>query len=1279
METVLETTVLSKVKDIFVTTLKLASGKLDVDAGFDTLGIDSIIAMDLMRNLSERLGISLNPAHFTSVKTVRELAEYIDTHLLPKDGPHIAAPAAPVIASAAVTPSAAIAPAAVLTATANGASAAKPAPSPKRPQGSRGQEAPARKPIASRPAAKPLSKAGPASLQALAGFIGRKYDIDLGSRSFGSLDEIAEAMVTEHTDALLDHYGIGEAEAKKAGTVPGESDAETGSAHPRKFPDVAIVGMACRFPDAPNPQRFWNNLMGRKNSMREIPSTRWNWEEFYKNPANPRNTVSKWAALIEDVDCFDPAFFRIQPEEARLMDPQERLILQETYNAFLDAGLNPAKLRGSRTGAFIGYEYSEYEQFLRENRNRLGFPLPYTSSSPSYYLANRLSFVFDLRGPSESINMTCASSALAVARAYASLLDGESDLAVAGGVSLNLFSDDYAVLSRLGVLSPDGTCGVFDDSANGYTRGEGVGVVVLKRLEDARKDNNRIYGVIKACHQSHKGNANFISEIRHESITSMLEDCYGKAAIAPETIRYIEVDGYATKWGDSFEFEGIKNAFRGLGGRGKTCALGSLKGNIGHLEPASGIAALIKLALSLHKKKFPATISHRKASSFLDIGNPSHPLFLQERAQDFETLRDAQGNPIRVGLNSFADTGVNLHILLEEYRPASPVEKEMSIGPQLILLSARNRERLAAYARELITCLSDSDGSQPLAEWAYTLQVGRETMEERLALIASTPEELMEKLEAAAKALEQGAPALENLGFYYGDENARKNVLAQVISGEILARQIEISLLQGQWKTLALLWVSGVTIPWERVWEGKAMRPLPLPGYPFARQRHWIDLDVPASKVPASPLRGPRLQADIPAAPNAAAAEARAADWEFQWGAAGGESLEPALKIELFLRQEIGSRLGKGIDDVDIDANFLELGLDSLAIGDFLAKTNQLLRINVSPSAVFKYPQVRGFSSYLTSAYPENVAALAVAKGGSLSPRDATSVPVAPPAARAGAADVLVPMQSVGVGVPIFAVPGVDGSVLSLQQLSLALGDKQPFYGLEGIGLDGNMPAPSSLEENAEINLAAMAGIVDLAKGPLILLGYSSGGALAFEMARRLLERGGEVSALWLLDGLCPTHAKGDFLESVVEICHVAMGRIGKTLALTASELQQVPEGERCSFLYASMTGQGFELPREQFAATYQTLFANERNYLAYAPSKLPRKLSVTLLKATRGFKDVPADYGWNAFLAEPLRVLEIEADHFSIIDKEPSQEVAKRIQGLARNGAPKKPYIKSR
>ena len=219
---------------------------------------------------------------------------------------------------------------------------------------------------------------------------------------------------------------------------------------------------------------------------------------------------------------------------------------------------------------------------------------------------------------------------MAINRAYYSLLNGESELAIAGAVSLNLFADDYIATSQYGVLSPDGTNGVFDDDANGFTRGEGVAAIVLKRLEDAERDGNTIYGIVRSSHQNYRGAARNISEVKHDAITSVLTECYEKAGVALESISYIEVDGYASKWADSFEYEGIKNAFVNSPLKEKHCALGSLKGNIGNTESVSGVANVIKLALSLHHKKFPATISKKKINTFIDIDNAAHPLYIAD-------------------------------------------------------------------------------------------------------------------------------------------------------------------------------------------------------------------------------------------------------------------------------------------------------------------------------------------------------------------------------------------------------------------------------------------------------------------------------------------------------------------------------------------------------------------------------------------------------------------------------------------------------------------------
>ena len=357
------------------------------------------------------------------------------------------------------------------------------------------------------------------------------------------------------------------------------------------------------------------------------------------------------------------------------------------------------------------------------------------------------------------VNASCASSALAIHRACQSLAQGECDVAICGGVSLNLFEGDYAAIARYGLLSPDGSCGVFDDAANGFTRSEGVGLLVLTRLDDAERDNRRIFAKVVATHQNNRGHASFISEIKHEAITQVISECYEKHAIAPDSVRYIEVHGYATKWGDSFEFEGIKNAFDASATGEKRCALGSIKGYIGHTEPASGVASAMKVALSLYHKQFPATITKKTLNTFIDIESRAHPLYIADRPLPFDELRRGD-EPIRAGVNSFSDSGVNVHLLFEEYRPGHGVARAEHSGRQLFVFSGRTRESLQeslALTRESLqeslafysSRLRTQEPTPALEDMAYTMQLATVPMEHRLAIVAASHKELIEALARA--------------------------------------------------------------------------------------------------------------------------------------------------------------------------------------------------------------------------------------------------------------------------------------------------------------------------------------------------------------------------------------------------------------------------------------------------------------------------------------------------------------------------------------------------
>ena len=724
MNTARRTDVLSEIRHTVESMLKMTSGQLDVDARFDTFGVDSIAAMQLISRLSKTYQITLTPAQFTSLSTVRELAEHISGEL--------------------------------------GTASVEPVVAPV----SRGE-----------------------SFAGLLQLIKQRYSVDLTRRRFATTEEIVEVLVDEHFDVLTRHFDLA-AELRGGLAV----------AAPAASTDVAIVGMSCRFADAPGLREFWDNLMQGRCSIREIPTSRWDWRSHYSESIEPRRTISRWGALLEDIDCFDASFFAIPPREAALMDPQERLLFQEVYRALQDAGIKVSNLAGSNTGVFVGYEYAEHEQYLRKHRGVFEGAPYYGSSSSAYYLAHRLSYSFDLRGPSEAINVNCASSAVQINRAYYSLLDGESDLAVAAGVSLNLFVDDYIAESQYGLLSPDGTCAVFDDRANGYTRGEGVGVVVLKRLADAERDHDTIYGIIKSCHQNNRGRASSLSAIRHELLTDVLKECYRKAAIDPESVRYIEVDGYSTKWGDSFEFEGLRNVFDSPAPR-KHCALGSLKGNIGHLEPASGIASFIKVALSLHHGVFPPTITGKVVSEFIDIENSAHPLYIAAEPIPFQELRQDSPTPVRAGVNSFSDSGCNVHILLEEYTGSRPKSAGAPPVTGLCILSAKDRLRLQESVQQLVVFLSSPECTEPLENVLDTLQMGREEMGARLALTVSSGDELLEKLQWVAVTGLNEPRLLEQRGIYcHGAGPGHSNSLAGLVSDEVIQSLIDQGNRSGQWK-----------------------------------------------------------------------------------------------------------------------------------------------------------------------------------------------------------------------------------------------------------------------------------------------------------------------------------------------------------------------------------------------------------------------------------------------------------------------------------------------
>jgi 3-oxoacyl-(acyl-carrier-protein) synthase/acyl carrier protein len=956
--------VLAEVRQSVEATLRMQANQLDVDADLEGFGVDSIIIMELMAKLSRQFGVSLTPAQFMQLKTLRDLADYIGRSGQPPvvSSTLAAGPAPKSVDGHVPTVMVMELPGDRL---ARQAALANATPEP----AMRSIREPARR-LQQRDS---LSRESTARLRE---HIAGKYGIDLERLEYASLDAIVDELLAAHHHVFVPPAQTTE-EAGVAISVTRPSESGIRQQDPARLSeDIAIVGMSCRFPDATGLQAYWNNLMSGRSSIREVPESRWKWQQHYSESVQPGKTVSRWGAFIEDVDCFDATLFGIAAQDAQRMDPQERLLCEEVYEAFRDAGIDVGRLSGSNTGVFIGYEYAEYEQLLRSRPHRSADTPAFSSSSPAYYLANRLSFAFDFTGPSEAINVNCASSAVAINRAHGSLATGESDVAVAAGVCLNLFAGDYVAASQYRLLSPNGTCAVFDDNANGFTRGEGVGVLVLKRLTDARRDNNRIYGVIKACSQNNRGRAASLSDIKHEAITDVLSRCYRKAALQPSDISYIEVDGYCTKWGDSFEFEGIKNVFRDLPPGRKFCALGSVKGNIGHLEPASGMASVIKVALSMYHGTFPPTITARTLNEFVDIESPSHPLYLAQHAIPFEGIRSSPTAPIRAGISSFSDSGSNVHILIEEFVPQQTRTPEPGSPQQeLFVVSAANARRLDAQLEAFVEMLASERPRPQLQDVAFTLQTGRQGLPARLAIVAASLDELHEKIVTFRSSSDQQRCTLGARGIFYGDSSSTgSNPLLEIITEAMVSMQLQQARQLRRWREVALLWVNGVVIPWAAIWSDQAASVVSLPRYPFARDRYWIDaIDAVADVLPQPAASASTLLAAAARDATGCATPAAPKRQRVPAETSSDTRADAVQKMDLFLRQELANQLDLAAHEIPGDRNYLELGVNSLGVISLSRKVNQFLGVRLSPSVFVKYPDVQQSAAYLGTTYREQI------------------------------------------------------------------------------------------------------------------------------------------------------------------------------------------------------------------------------------------------------------------------------------------------------------------
>lgn len=603
---------------------------------------------------------------------------------------------------------------------------------------------------------------------------------------------------------------------------------------------VAVVGLSCRFPQASNKKEFWELLKQGKNAISHLPKQRLDLLKGTKEYDSYQPNYPYWGGYIEKIEQFDPLFFGITPREAILMDPQQRLLLEVTHEALEDAGLPIELIAGSNTGVFIGMYGSEFAGLQRIESDMDALYLP--TGNASSIAANRLSYQFDLHGPSMTLDTACSTSLVAINLACAALQNKQCNIAIVGGAKINLLPSSNVILSQAKMLSADGQCKTFDAGANGYVQGEGVGVVILKPLADALRDNDRIYSVIVGSAVNQDGKSNGLTAPNGAQQEALLRTAYSVSQIDPAQVSYIECHGTGTVLGDPIEVEALENAIGKTHSNEQPCVLGSVKTNIGHLEPAAGIAGLIKVSLALQKGKIPP---HRNFVS----PNP-HIAFSQYHFQIPLQYQDwpLYGDYRVAGVSSFGFGGTNAHVVLREiYGTEKSIPSDSHPNtPELFTLSAKDSTALQLLIKKWCHFL-ETNGALDLSQICYNLHIKRTHYFYRLAIIANTVTEL----HAALLKLEE-YPNHTSTGIY-------THANQQQATDTDLSR-------------LASNYINHVAIDWVKYELPRRFSFMDMPLYPWQHKVYWPEftpISTPSQKQPPvvthddHPLQGKQVNSSI--------------------------------------------------------------------------------------------------------------------------------------------------------------------------------------------------------------------------------------------------------------------------------------------------------------------------------------------------------------------------------------------------------------------------------
>jgi|LSQX01.1.fsa_nt_gb acyl transferase domain-containing protein len=612
--------------------------------------------------------------------------------------------------------------------------------------------------------------------------------------------------------------------------------------------DIAIIGMDGRFGSAENPEEFWKALVAGKDFIRPLPEDRKERIISFLKKQASYSDDQRFAenAYMNGIDRFDYNFFNISPREAGLMDPNQRIFLEVVWKAIEDSGYSGQCLRGTKTGIFVGdvgNSFPDYKTMIfLEDIEKYSMSIPGNINS---IIASRISYILDLKGPAVAVDTACSSSLIAVHMACQSLMSGECDLAVAGGINIRLMPLKNES-PGIGIRAVDERTRAFDDSSGGTGGGEGAAAVILKPLCKALSDGDSIYAVIKGSASNQDGSSIGITAPSSSAQEDVIVAAWRNAGIEPETISYIETHGTGTKLGDPIEIEGISRAFRNFTQKKQFCSISALKTNVGHLDSAAGIAGLVKAVLALKNSQIPPILHIERPNRKIPF--EESPVYINDVLTDWNT-GDA---PRRCGVSSFGLSGTNCHIILEE-APCTPAFEEAVQAPYIFTLSAASMDSFIALV-ELYISYIECNGEVSIADVCNTANTGRSHHKYRAAILTDNRQDLLQRLGILAHPdtisdMEQGIffgrhdivsehKALKEAYEINNDEKRRMSVDARE-----LIRGLDHSGSNDYRQTLcrlAELYVKGADIEWKQLYRGKRYKRVHLPTYPFIGEQCWF-------------------------------------------------------------------------------------------------------------------------------------------------------------------------------------------------------------------------------------------------------------------------------------------------------------------------------------------------------------------------------------------------------------------------------------------------------